>query len=575
MYDYIGVDRVLERLYPQNGTRETFLDNTGTVDIGYDGVQRPIEDRTLRSDNSLVVGFTYTYDRMGNALTEGKLHDPANSETYTYDSAYRLLTFNRAPGGITPSQTTWKLDGVGNWDQVSSETRQYSSTNELVSRTSPTVNTAITYDEDGNETNDGTYAYTYDAENRLTSVTRDSDSALIAVYSYDALGRRIQKVVTNDGALNGTTDYAYDGWQDIEEHNGAGTLTQQYVYGIGIDEPLVMDRNLNGDATATGPGDQRLFYSQNALGSVYALTDVSGTVVEGYQYDAYGLQTVFDPGTGPVFSPGQTVTVGGASQVGNPYLFTGQRLDPETGLYYYRARFYDPTQGRFLSRDSAGSAGGANLYQYADDSPETRDDAFGMLTMDECKKKVREFLDGKVVYEEKTNGDTHFFTIKGWKTGAVAKTDEEKLLKYLLENHQDASKYSPLCLIGMICQKCTSTTTGARTSSGGWITFNAAQTGGWGGKLDTLKHELIHAYDFCKQNFRREGDCKKSLLTEIRAYRYADQCKDAATCFTRAKASSTSVGACTEQDIARFGNAKEALYQEALKVPVLNFPAPK
>ena len=57
---------------------------------------------TCESDNSLIVGFTYTYDRMGNKLTEGKLHDPANSETYTYDSAYRLITFQRAPAASRP-----------------------------------------------------------------------------------------------------------------------------------------------------------------------------------------------------------------------------------------------------------------------------------------------------------------------------------------------------------------------------------------------------------------------------------------------------------------------------------------
>jgi RHS repeat-associated protein len=362
IYDYMGVGRVLERLYPQNGTRETYLDNTGTVDVGYDGMRRPVEDRTLGAGNALVIGFTYTYDRMGNKLTEGKLHDPNNSETYTYDSAYRLITFNRAAGGITPAQTTWTLDGVGNWVSVNSETRQYSSTNELIQRNNGTSMTALTYDNNGNQTNDGTYQYTYDALNRLTSVTRDSDHAMIAVYSYDAIGRRIQMVVTNDGAQNGTTDYYLDGQQDIEEHNGSGALTQQYVYGPGIDEPLVLDR----------AGGQRLFYNQNALGSVYALTDTNGVVVEGYQYDAYGLQTVFDPGPGniPVFSPGQTVTIGGTSQVGNPFLFTGQRLDPEDGLYYYRARQYDPAQGRFLQRDPAESATeGVALYSYVSDNP--------------------------------------------------------------------------------------------------------------------------------------------------------------------------------------------------------------
>ena len=358
---------MLDLLYPQAGPRQTSLNDAGTADIGYDGLRRPVEERALRSVNSLIVGFTYTYDRMSNKLTEGKLHDPNNSETYTYDSAYRLLTFNRAAGGIVPSQTSWTYDGAGNMTQAGGETRQYSSTNELIQRQA----TTIAYDRDGNQTDDGTFRYTYDAQDRLRTVTRDSDSALIAVYSYDALGRRVQKVVTNDGTLNGTTSYAYDRQQDIEERGTSGLLTQQYVYGSWINQPLVLDRNLNGDATATGVGDQRLFYDANALGSVYALTDASGLVVEGYQYDAYGRQTVFEPGPGsaPVFGPGQVVSVGGASLVGNPFLFTGMQYDPETGLYYVRARYYNAVQGRFLQQDPAGYEDGPNLYEYAPDRP--------------------------------------------------------------------------------------------------------------------------------------------------------------------------------------------------------------
>ena len=202
-------------------------------------------------------------------------------------------------------------------------------------------------------------------------MTLKSNGELIAVYSYDALGRRIQKVVTNSGSLDGTTDYYLDGEQDIEEHNGSGILTQQYVYGSGINEVLALDRNLNGDSTATGPGDQRLFYYQNALGSVYALTDTTAKILEAYQYDAYGRQTVFDPGPSGVvvFGAGDVVTPGGVGLIGNPFLFTGMRLDPETGLYYDRARYLNSVQGRFIQRDTFGSATGSNLYIYADNAP--------------------------------------------------------------------------------------------------------------------------------------------------------------------------------------------------------------
>jgi RHS repeat-associated protein len=384
-YKYIGPDRVLERDYPINGTRETYLDNAGTTDVGYDGMGRPVQERSLRSDNSLIVGFTYTYDRMGNKLTEGKLHDINNSETYTYDSAYRLIGFQRAPGGMTPSQTSWALDGVGNSTQVGAETRQYSSNNELIQTKNGSTTTNIAYDDNGNQTDDGTYLYAYDFENRLSTVTRKSDGKLIATYSYDSSGRRIRKVVTNDGALNGTTNYYLDGEQEIEERDAANHLLRQFVFGSYVDDPLVLDRNLDGDNSATGPADQRLFYYQNALGSVYAVADTSARILEGYLYDAYGKQTVYDPGvSGQVgFAGADSVTVGGASQLDNPFLFTARRLDAETGLYYFRARYENSTQDRFLSRDPFGPVNGPNLYEYAGDSPTYFVDPFGTLNV--CK----------------------------------------------------------------------------------------------------------------------------------------------------------------------------------------------
>jgi RHS repeat-associated protein len=115
---------------------------------------------------------------------------------------------------------------------------------------------------------------------------------------------------------------------------------QQYVFGANIDEPLVMDRNLGGGSTATGPGDERLFYNQNALYSVYALTDVTGKIVEAYQYDAYGTAMVFTgPGPDGIWFTGDEPRAA-SSAVANPFSYTGQRLDGETGLMYYKNRYY-------------------------------------------------------------------------------------------------------------------------------------------------------------------------------------------------------------------------------------------
>jgi RHS repeat-associated protein len=110
-----------------------------------------------------------------------------------------------------------------------------------------------------------------------------------------------------------------------------------------------------------------------------ALTDDAGRILEAYQYDAYGYQTVISPGASGsvVFGPADVVTPGGDSELDNPFLFTGQRLDPETGLYDDRAREYNPAQGRFLSRDPLGPENGPDLYQYVNDNPADGTDPTG------------------------------------------------------------------------------------------------------------------------------------------------------------------------------------------------------
>jgi hypothetical protein len=205
------------------------------------------------------------------------------------------------------------LDGVGNWraDTVNAvpETFTVNSTNEYTSVTAG----QFLYDANGNMTYNGTLgvAYQYDYKNRLRqfcsvlSIGNNCSSAgatLLATYSYDAMNRRTRKVVANssDSSLNGTTNFYYDGWKVLEERDGTDSLTQQYVYGIYLDEPIVLDR-------ASG---ERLFYHQSTLYSTFALTDINGNVVEGYQYDAYGNPTVL---------AADFVTVTGVSSAfGNP-----------------------------------------------------------------------------------------------------------------------------------------------------------------------------------------------------------------------------------------------------------------
>jgi RHS repeat-associated protein len=212
-----------------------------------------------------------------------------------------------------------------------------------------------TYDLNGNLTRKtllatGNYTqFTYDAENRLVKVDEfaagSSTPGATSTYRYDGLGRRIEKVG------NGITRrYVYDAEDILLEYDGANVLQARYIHGPGIDEPIAMAR-----------GGANYFYHQDGLGTVTELTDSGGGVAKSYAYDAYG--NILD----------QTGTVE------NPYTYTGREFDAETGLYYYRARYYDPRSGRFLRKDPIGFDGGdVNLYNYVLNSPTNKKDPVGL-----------------------------------------------------------------------------------------------------------------------------------------------------------------------------------------------------
>lgn len=146
-----------------------------------------------------------------------------------------------------------------------------------------------------------------------------------------------------------------EGERVLEEEASDGTVTS-YVWGAGIDELVGLLK-----------GGVAYHAHLDAVGSVAALTGAGGALSERYDYDPYGACYVTD--------------VDGGGEVGNPYRFTGRRLEPEIGLYYYRARHYAPEMGRFLSRDPLGIWGDAgnfgNGYDYAGNNPCTCIDPTG------------------------------------------------------------------------------------------------------------------------------------------------------------------------------------------------------
>ncbi len=150
-----------------------------------------------------------------------------------------------------------------------------------------------------------------------------------------------------------------------EKSGIADSLARRYLLGPGLDQPILMDK-------VGGVGAGLYYYLRNRQGSVLALAAVDGSVAESYTYSAYGRQRLFD-------NAGTEIPL---SAVGNPYGYTGRRLDPESGLLHYRNRYHSPALGRFLTRDPAGFVDGPNLYAYVRSNPLAFVDPWGLAARD-------------------------------------------------------------------------------------------------------------------------------------------------------------------------------------------------
>jgi RHS repeat-associated protein len=224
----------------------------------------------------------------------------------------------------------------------------YNASNDLTSNS----NGSYTYDADGNTLTDASgKSYTWDFENRLVQAIVPGTNAGTTTFKYDPFGRRIQK----SGPL-GTTNYLYDGMSLIEETDTNGVVVARYSQSQGIDAPLAMSRS-----RATS------FYNADGLGSATSLANGAGALTQTYTYDSFGKPTA------------------SSGSLTNPFEYTGREFDSETGLYYYRARYYDPSIGRFTSEDPFGFKGsGVNFYDYVQNNATNSTDPLGL-----CKNKLR------------------------------------------------------------------------------------------------------------------------------------------------------------------------------------------
>jgi RHS repeat-associated protein len=286
----------------------------------------------------------YAYNPVGNRTS---LTDRRGSQAFGYDTLDRLTSASH-PLLATPQ--AFAYDPVGNRTTGGSVVN-------VGNQLTADATHSYQYDDNGNLTRKTLFAtgnysqYTYDAENRLTKVedfaAGNPTAVATSTYRYDGLGRRIEKVANGQ-----TRRYVYDGEDILLEYDGTNTLQARYTHGPGIDEPIAVTK-----------GGSTFFYHQDGLGTVTDLTDSTGATAKSYAYDAYG-NILESPGT-----------------VDQPYTYTGRELDSESGLYYYRARYYDPTTGRFLQKDPISFLGGDfNLYSYVGDRPTLFTDALGLKT---------------------------------------------------------------------------------------------------------------------------------------------------------------------------------------------------
>jgi len=330
----------------------------GSFSFGYDGLSRrtsltrPNGVNTSYSYDSVshllsvlhqagtnvLDGASYTYDPAGNRTSKTNYLNGTTSN-YTYDPLYELTQVTQ--GGSTTG--SYSYDAVGNrMSSLSMPSYQYNSSNELTSTSAG----SYSYDANGNPLSDPFgKSYSWDFDNRLVQAVVPGTNGGTTTFKYDPFGRRIQK----SGPL-GTTNYLYDGANSIEEVDNGGSVLARYTQGPGIDQPLAELRS----ATAS-------YYEQDALSSVTSLSNLGGGVANTYAYDSFG-KLIASTGT-----------------VTNPFQYTGREFDPETGLFQYRARYYDAGLGHFLSEDPIGfDSGQVNLYAYVDNSPVDSFDPSGL-----------------------------------------------------------------------------------------------------------------------------------------------------------------------------------------------------
>jgi RHS repeat-associated protein len=245
-----------------------------------------------------------------------------------------------------------------------------------------------TYDLDGNLTSDGRWTNRWDAENRLIEMEAlssvPSDARKKMSFSYDYLGRRIQKAVAvwngSDYVTQSTNKFVYDGWNLIAELNHTNGIVRTYLWGLHLSGGV---QGASGAGGLLAAYDTKLgstsFATYDGNGNLSALASATnGMVTANYEYGPFG----------------EVVRASGLSAFSNPFRFATKYQDDESGLSYYGYRYYDSLMGRWISRDPIGESGGVNHYVFIHNDGPNRVDMLGLADWEKFDIVSKSYING-------------------------------------------------------------------------------------------------------------------------------------------------------------------------------------
>jgi RHS repeat-associated protein len=311
--------------------RVNYVDNTlGTGNRNYGYVYDDANRITSTSEPRGTIASSYSNRNELAGITEPS-GSPFADQSFVYDAG-----FNRSSWTLGTTTTGYTANNLNQYSAVGSAT--------------PTWNT------DGGLYSFAGNTYAYDALQRLTEVDYSGGKTLFA---YDPFGRRVKKVDENSGGtVLSTFQYHYDGNEVAVEYQPSTTWT--YYLGIGLDQVVMRDS-----------GSAKQWYYRDGHGGTSAVADNSGNVLEQYEYTAQGHFQITNA-SGTVIS---------GTGIANDILYAGRNYDYETGNYFFRARYFNPVLGRFISRDPLSGAEfsqGTNLYAYTSNNYLNLNDPLGL-----------------------------------------------------------------------------------------------------------------------------------------------------------------------------------------------------